>query len=46
MSIPVVCDRCRAEGEAGEDPFAAFGAASDGADLLRDGPPDDQGGEQ
>lgn len=27
--IPVVCDRCRAEGQAGEDPFAAFGALLD-----------------
>jgi hypothetical protein len=27
--IPVVCDRCRAEGLAGEDPFAAFGALLD-----------------
>jgi hypothetical protein len=23
--IPVVCDRCRAEGLAGDDPFEAFG---------------------
>jgi hypothetical protein len=28
-SIPVICDRCRAEGLAGEDPFAAFGALLD-----------------
>ncbi|MFL6846126.1 MAG: hypothetical protein ACJ8ER_14735 [Allosphingosinicella sp.] len=27
--IPVVCDLCRAEGQAGEDPFAAFGALLD-----------------
>jgi hypothetical protein len=27
-AIPVICDRCRAEGNAGEDPFAAI------ADLL------------
>jgi len=27
-AIPVICDRCRAEGHAGEDPFAAI------ADLL------------
>ncbi|HEX8366152.1 MAG TPA: hypothetical protein VF603_12805 [Allosphingosinicella sp.] len=27
--IPVVCDRCRAEGESGADPFAAFGALLD-----------------
>jgi hypothetical protein len=27
--IPVLCDRCRAEGRAGEDPFAAFGALLD-----------------
>lgn len=27
--IPVVCDRCREEGEAGEDPFEAFGALLD-----------------
>ena len=31
MAVPiaVICDRCRAEGEAGEDPFAAFGALLD-----------------
>lgn len=27
--IPVICDRCRAEGEAGTDPFEAFGALLD-----------------
>lgn len=27
--IPVTCDRCRAEGEAGADPFEAFGALLD-----------------
>jgi hypothetical protein len=27
--IPVICDRCRAEGLAGEDPFEAFGALLD-----------------
>jgi hypothetical protein len=27
--IPVVCDRCRTEGLAGEDPFLAFGALLD-----------------
>jgi hypothetical protein len=27
--IPVICDRCRAQGLAGEDPFAAFGALLD-----------------
>jgi hypothetical protein len=27
--IPVICDRCRAQGQAGEDPFAAFGALLD-----------------
>jgi hypothetical protein len=27
--IPVICDRCRAEGQSGEDPFAAFGALLD-----------------
>jgi hypothetical protein len=27
--IPVVCDLCRAEGQAGEDPFEAFGALLD-----------------
>ena len=27
--IPVVCDRCRAEGRSDEDPFAAFGALLD-----------------
>ncbi|HEX8526136.1 hypothetical protein [Allosphingosinicella sp.] len=27
--IPVVCDRCRAEGLSGEDPFEAFGALLD-----------------
>ncbi|MEA3018012.1 MAG: hypothetical protein QOI38_2734 [Sphingomonadales bacterium] len=27
--IPVICDRCRAEGVGGEDPFAAFGALLD-----------------
>ncbi|HYG28713.1 MAG TPA: hypothetical protein VD887_00705 [Allosphingosinicella sp.] len=27
--IPVVCDRCRAEGESGADPFEAFGALLD-----------------
>ncbi|HEX8214842.1 MAG TPA: hypothetical protein VF582_05150 [Allosphingosinicella sp.] len=29
QSIPVICDRCRAQGLAGEDPFAAFGALLD-----------------
>src|SRR3954452_1525063 len=29
VPIPVVCDRCRAEGLAGEDPFEAFGALLD-----------------
>jgi hypothetical protein len=28
-SIPVICDRCRAEGLAGDDPFEAFGALLD-----------------
>lgn len=27
--LPVICDRCRAEGLAGEDPFEAFGALLD-----------------
>ncbi|HEX8668889.1 MAG TPA: hypothetical protein VF727_11030 [Allosphingosinicella sp.] len=27
--IPVVCDRCRAQGETGKDPFEAFGALLD-----------------
>jgi hypothetical protein len=27
--IPVICDRCRAEGESGTDPFEAFGALID-----------------
>jgi len=27
--IPVICDRCRAEGVAGDDPFAAFGTLLD-----------------
>jgi hypothetical protein len=29
QAIPVICDRCRAEGASGEDPFAAFGALLD-----------------
>lgn len=27
--IPLICDRCRAEGQAGDDPFEAFGALLD-----------------
>jgi hypothetical protein len=29
IPVPVVCDRCRAEGVAGQDPFQAFGALLD-----------------
>jgi hypothetical protein len=29
QSIPVICDRCREQGQSGEDPFAAFGALLD-----------------
>jgi hypothetical protein len=34
-AIPVICDRCRAEGLAGEDPFAAFGDLLDFAPVPR-----------
>jgi hypothetical protein len=35
VPIPVVCDRCRAEGRAGRDPFEAFGALLDFAPVPR-----------
>ncbi len=33
--LPVICDRCRAEGLAGDDPFAAFGDLLDFAPVPR-----------